>query len=115
MNNMTGGTLPAATWHEIMTFAHQGIELKPLPGRPALIAAKPRELAAGTAVADLAAPPKPGSLSHNVVDVLGNIEQTAESFARARVASAPKLSSFFSGNDAGGRSTSAIGGRTELR
>ena len=115
MNNMTGGTLPAATWHEIMTFAHQGIELKPLPGRPAQVAAKPREQAAGTAVADLAAPPKPGNLSHNVVDVLGNIEQTAESLARARAARAPKLSSFVSGNDAGGRSPSAIGGRPELR
>ncbi len=115
MNNMTGGTLPAATWHEIMTFAHQGIELKPLPGRPALIAAKPREQAAGTAVADLAAPPKAGSLSHNVVDVLGNIEQTAENLARTRATSAPKLSSFVSDNDAGGRSPSAIGGRPELR
>jgi len=29
---MTGGTLPAMTWHNIMTFAHQGIELRPLPG-----------------------------------------------------------------------------------
>jgi penicillin-binding protein 1A len=91
MNQMTGGTLPAATWHELMTFAHQGIELKPLPGRPAPVAAKSREQAAGTAVADLDAPPKPGSLSHNAVDVLGNIEQTAQSLARARAAHAPSL------------------------
>ncbi|WOJ90792.1 PBP1A family penicillin-binding protein [Methylocapsa polymorpha] len=35
MKEMTGGTLPAATWHEIMAYAHQGIDLKPLPGRPA--------------------------------------------------------------------------------
>ena len=28
MNNMTGGSLPARTWHEIMAYAHQGIELK---------------------------------------------------------------------------------------
>jgi penicillin-binding protein 1A len=32
---MTGGTLPAITWHNIMTYAHQGIELHPLPGLPA--------------------------------------------------------------------------------
>ena len=32
---MTGGTLPAMTWHNIMTYAHQGIELRPLPGLPA--------------------------------------------------------------------------------
>jgi penicillin-binding protein 1A len=29
---MTGGSLPAQTWHEIMAYAHQGIELKPIPG-----------------------------------------------------------------------------------
>lgn len=31
-DNMTGGTLPAMTWHEIMTYAHAGIELKAIPG-----------------------------------------------------------------------------------
>ena len=30
-DNMTGGSLPAMTWHIIMAYAHQGIELKPLP------------------------------------------------------------------------------------
>jgi penicillin-binding protein 1A len=29
---MTGGSLPAMTWHAIMDYAHQGIELKQLPG-----------------------------------------------------------------------------------
>ncbi len=32
MRNMTGGTLPAATWNDFMTFAHAGIELKTIPG-----------------------------------------------------------------------------------
>ncbi len=31
-NNMTGGSLPAMTWKEIMGFAHRDLELKPLPG-----------------------------------------------------------------------------------
>jgi penicillin-binding protein 1A len=31
-NRMTGGSLPAQTWHEIMSVAHQGIEIKELPG-----------------------------------------------------------------------------------
>jgi penicillin-binding protein 1A len=31
---MTGGALPAMTWHNIMAYAHQGIELRPLPGLP---------------------------------------------------------------------------------
>ena len=32
MQQMTGGSLPAQTWREIMTYAHQGIELKQIPG-----------------------------------------------------------------------------------
>jgi len=32
MHQMTGGSLPAQTWHEIMAYAHQGIELKSIPG-----------------------------------------------------------------------------------
>ena len=30
--NMTGGSLPAMTWKRLMTYAHQNIELKPIPG-----------------------------------------------------------------------------------
>ena len=32
---MTGGTIPALIWHNIMAYAHQGVELRPLPGLPA--------------------------------------------------------------------------------
>ena len=31
-NKMTGGSLPAMTWHDVMEVAHQGIELKPHAG-----------------------------------------------------------------------------------
>ena len=31
-NKMTGGSLPAMAWHDVMEVAHQGIELKPMPG-----------------------------------------------------------------------------------
>ncbi|PSM18158.1 penicillin-binding protein 1A [Nitratireductor sp. StC3] len=30
--NMTGGSLPAMTWKRLMTYAHNNIELKPIPG-----------------------------------------------------------------------------------
>ena len=33
-NRMVGGSLPAMTWHDIMAYAHQGVELRPLPGLP---------------------------------------------------------------------------------
>jgi penicillin-binding protein 1A len=31
-NRMTGGSLPAQTWHDIMVAAHQGVEVKEIPG-----------------------------------------------------------------------------------
>ena len=44
-NQMTGGSLPAQTWHEIMAYAHQGVELRPIPllgggGRPVVSEAR---------------------------------------------------------------------------
>ena len=35
MKEMTGGSLPAQTWHEIMAFAHANVEPKPVLGLPA--------------------------------------------------------------------------------
>jgi penicillin-binding protein 1A len=32
MRNVTGGTLPAHVWHDIMVYAHQGKQPMPLPG-----------------------------------------------------------------------------------
>jgi penicillin-binding protein 1A len=32
MHQMTGGSLPAMTWHEIMSYAHEGVELRPIAG-----------------------------------------------------------------------------------
>jgi len=46
MNQMTGGSLPAQTWHEIMAYAHQGVELKQIPGLGASGPPSPRALAA---------------------------------------------------------------------
>jgi penicillin-binding protein 1A len=31
---MTGGTIPALIWHNVMAYAHQGVELRTLPGLP---------------------------------------------------------------------------------
>jgi penicillin-binding protein 1A len=93
MNNMTGGTLPAATWHELMSFAHQGIELKPFPGEALPVAAKAREPQTDTAATDPNAHRQAG-LSHNAVDVLGKIEQAAQRLARNREGLSPKLSTF---------------------
>jgi penicillin-binding protein 1A len=80
MNNMTGGTLPAATWHEVMEYAHQGIELKPLPGRPAPAAAPPLTASAGATEA----PRRPASLSMNAATALAAIEAAIADMQKLR-------------------------------
>jgi penicillin-binding protein 1A len=75
MNNMTGGTLPAGTWHDIMAYAHQGATLKPIVGL------KPDPKSA-TAVAnanvvkpiELGAPQRPATLSKGAIQALESIQ-----------------------------------------
>jgi penicillin-binding protein 1A len=76
MNNMTGGSLPAGTWHEIMAYAHQGIELKPLPGGSNLpeapqVAAAPSK---APGIAELGTPQRPASLSRRSAETLNALE-----------------------------------------
>jgi penicillin-binding protein 1A len=80
MENMTGGTLPAQTWHEVMEYAHQGIELKPLPGRPAAMG--PPLPAAGTGAAE--APRRPASLPVATASVLAVIEAAMTNMQKQR-------------------------------
>ena len=35
MEKVTGGMVPAPIWHDVMTYAHQGLDLKQAPGFPA--------------------------------------------------------------------------------
>ena len=74
MENMTGGSLPAQTWHDIMEYAHQGIELKPIPGVPATPGAAPNETPAGGNVAVMGAPSRPATLSRRSFEAIGSIE-----------------------------------------
>jgi penicillin-binding protein 1A len=46
MHQMTGGSLPAQTWREIVAYASQGIELKSIPGLGPQGPASPRTVAA---------------------------------------------------------------------
>ncbi|WP_051953064.1 transglycosylase domain-containing protein [Methylocapsa aurea] len=84
MKNMTGGSLPAATWHEVMAYAHQGIELKPLPGRPTPVAAAAEPLAAGSSAATDGAHRRPATLSVRAVEVLGGIEAAMKASEKQR-------------------------------
>jgi penicillin-binding protein 1A len=80
MEKMTGGTLPAATWHDVMEYAHQGIELKPLLGRPAVAATSPAAVASAAE-----APRRPPSLSAATAAVLADIEAAMGNTQKQRV------------------------------
>jgi penicillin-binding protein 1A len=76
LNRMTGGSLPAMTWHEIMTYAHQGIELKNLPGLPP-------NPAPSAPVADKGESSRPPMLTYRGAQVLVRIERMMEDSSRA--------------------------------
>ncbi|MBV9218818.1 MAG: PBP1A family penicillin-binding protein [Methylobacteriaceae bacterium] len=95
-NNMTGGTLPAKIWHEIMTYAHSGIELKPLPGQPVPVGPPPEAAvalvsSANGQVADPAAQ-RPTTLSRSSVEAITGIEDMIHNVERKRAALAPPVS-----------------------
>ena len=86
---MTGGSLPAMTWRDIMAYAHQGIEMKTIPGRVAGTdaAAPPAAVARLTAAADATPPPDPSD-QEGAADVLVRVERLMEDATRALAAPA---------------------------
>jgi penicillin-binding protein 1A len=86
-NRMTGGSLPAMTWHEIMAYAHQGIEVKQLPGLPP----PPRELHAPAVAENKGAAPdqalRPTLLTKRGADILQRLEHLMDNASRALVSS----------------------------
>ena len=93
-NRMTGGSLPAMTWREIMTSAHQGIEIKPIAGvnygrptkGPARVAERESRETEG--------PPLPFSLllTRHGADVLVRMERLFDEARRALI-DAPQTTS----------------------
>jgi penicillin-binding protein 1A len=85
MNDMTGGTLPAMTWHEVMNVAHQNLEIRPIPGaspanasRVASVSRPAADQAQAPAQAFLA-----GTLSRRSSEVLGGIGTLFQSVDRS--------------------------------
>jgi penicillin-binding protein 1A len=100
---MTGGTLPAATWHNIMAYAHQGVELRPLPGLP------PPQHAPAIADSSLKGGDQPRAvlLTRKGTEALIHVERVLDDAVHALSAQAAPSDSFSalgSGvNDASGR------------
>jgi penicillin-binding protein 1A len=84
LNRMTGGSLPAMTWHDIMEYAHQGVELKNLPGLPA----NPAPTAPVVASANKGDAPRPAMLTFKGARVLVDLEHMMEDASRAMPATA---------------------------
>jgi penicillin-binding protein 1A len=76
--NMTGGTLPAMTWKEVMAFAHQNLELRPIPGvepqtGPAVAFASGSAKSSVQSTAASGPILLPGTLSRRSFEVIGSI------------------------------------------
>jgi len=83
-NRMTGGALPAMTWHTIMDYAHQGIELKQLPGVP-VPPARQQPVVAQVKLRSNAPPPpaRPAVLSKRGADILVRVERMMDDANKA--------------------------------
>jgi penicillin-binding protein 1A len=87
-NRMTGGSLPAQTWHDIMVAAHQGVEVREIPGIGMGQKLPPQPVAAN-AQANAAAPKvletKPGPppvLTKRGADILVRVEKLLDDAAK---------------------------------
>jgi penicillin-binding protein 1A len=88
LNRMTGGSLPAMTWQAIVSYAHQGVETKNIPGvAPDAKPAQPQVAAAKPASKEVAA--RPAVLSPRGADILVRVERLMDDASRALAASSP--------------------------
>jgi penicillin-binding protein 1A len=81
LNRMTGGSLPAQTWHEIMAYAHQGVELKQIVG------VGPNPATVGPVIeGSKDMPIKPAMLTNKGVEALLRVERLMDEASHAMVA-----------------------------
>jgi penicillin-binding protein 1A len=85
-NRMTGGSLPAQTWHDIMAVAHQGVEIKDIAGYPAAGSKPPTPVASAAGPGAQKQPEiKPGPppiLTKRGADILVQVEKMLDDAAR---------------------------------
>ncbi len=90
-NRMTGGSLPAQTWHDIMVVAHQGIEVREIPGIGMGQKLPPKPMAAQANAAPKVLETKPGPppvLTKRGADILVRVEKLLDDAARTATKSA---------------------------
>ncbi len=78
-NNMTGGSLPAMLWKDVMSVAHQNLELRPIPGlspdpsMPMAFASGRSQASSGTGDPSATSALTTGTLSRKSYDVIDGI------------------------------------------
>jgi penicillin-binding protein 1A len=105
---MTGGTLPALLWHNVMTYAHQGVELRPLPGLPPIPPHAPS--VADAALLKESPAPQQLLLTRKATDALIRIEHSLDDASHAlsvEATPAGTLGLFDGGETRGGTVTAA--------
>lgn len=90
MRNMTGGSVPAMVWQRAMAYAHQKVELKPIPGidKPFLDSAPGVVVAQPDGEAD--APSLPSVLSPRTTGLLHDIARAFRQARELQLADAPE-------------------------
>jgi penicillin-binding protein 1A len=82
-NRMTGGSLPAMTWHGIMAYAHQGVEIRQLPGVvPPQVKPEPK-VAESKQKANESPAQRPALLTRRGADILVRVEHMLDDANRA--------------------------------
>ena len=107
-NRMTGGTIPALVWHDIMAYAHQGVELRPLTGLPA---PQHAPTVADTAFKGGQGPPQ-ALLTRKATEALVRVERLLDDASHALAAQAGgagKLGALDDHGDRGNTLTAATG------
>ncbi|MGH6770762.1 MAG: transglycosylase domain-containing protein, partial [Xanthobacteraceae bacterium] len=85
-NRMTGGSMPAQTWHDIMIYAHQGIEINPIPGVGPSAPATPRNQVADSQRRGGQTAQRPSVLTKRGADILVRLERIMDDATRALAA-----------------------------
>ncbi len=103
-NRMTGGSLPAQTWHDIMVVAHQGVEIREVAGIGPGKKLPPEALAAAAARAPEVVAGPPPILTRRGADILVRVEKMLDDAAKS--AAKTSLNEPVKPADAAKRSTS---------
>jgi penicillin-binding protein 1A len=99
MRNVTGGSIPAATWHDIMAYALQGVPIKPIVGMaPSTPGKAPEAAASSVAPLEAGAAQRPATLSRGAIEALDSIQSKIRAIDEKH-------------GDAGGQPTTAAGGQ----